>query len=213
VAFFDMDGTLVVGHTQVLLVKFMRRAGAVGLLFVLGSALWFLGYKLGVVKLTHRAREMGASMFKGLTETEVKGHMDRFVDDVLVPRLHPGAMAALQAHKARGDRVVVLSAALEPLVEALGRRLGSDACVGADCEIVHGRYTGRIRGPIPHANEKTRVAGHFMSQWGVSPRDCWAYADHESDRDLLRWVGHPVAVNPRPVLLAAAQKAGWQVLS
>lgn len=195
-----------------LLVKFMQRAGTVSLVFLVGTRLWFLAYKLGLVKPTRRVRERAAGVFKGRSVEEVEAAMTRFVREVLVPRLHPRVAGALREHMAKGDRVVILSAALEPVVKALGRELGVEDCVGAACEVLHGRYSGRIDGPIPHANEKTRVAARFMSRVGVLAKDCWAYGDHETDLPLLRWVGHPVAVNPRPGLSAAAQKAGWPVL-
>jgi HAD superfamily hydrolase (TIGR01490 family) len=213
VAFFDLDGTLVMGQTQLLLVKFMRRPGAIGWLFVAGTGLWFLGYKLGLVKLTRQIRERGATAFKGLTEALVEQRMIRFAEEILVPRLHPAALDELRKHKMQGDRVIILSAALEPVVKALCRRLGADECVGAECEVSQGRYTGRIRGAIPHANEKTRIAAGFMARWNATVADCWAYADHESDLNLMSWVGHPVAVNPRPAVLEVAQKRGWPILA
>ncbi len=213
IAFFDMDGTLVRGQTPMLLVKFMRRAGLVNVVFVLGTALWFLAYKFGLAKPTRWVRERAAGVFKGRSVEEIETAMTRFVREVLVPRLHPPVVGALREHEAKGDRVVILSAALEPVVKALGRELGVDAYVGAACEVSRGRYSGRIDGPIPHANEKPRVAARFMSRAGVLAKDCWAYGDHETDLPLLRWVGHPVAVNPRPALLAAAQKAGWPILA
>jgi HAD superfamily hydrolase (TIGR01490 family) len=212
VAFFDMDGTLVRCQTPILLVKFMRSIGTVSLVFLLGTGLWFSAYKFGLVKPTRRVRERAAGVFKGRSEEEVEVAMTRFVREVLVPRLHPRVVGALREHMAKGDRVVILSAALEPVVRALGRELGVEACVGAACEVLHGRYSGRIDGPVPHANEKTRVAARFISRAGVLAKDCWAYGDHETDLPLLRWVGHPVAVNPRPELLAAAQKSGWPIV-
>jgi len=212
VAFFDLDGTLVRGHTQLLLVQFMRKEGAVGRLFVLAAGLWFLAYKLKLVKLTRQARERGAMVFKGFTPAGLEPVMTRFAEEVLAPRLRPGALEALDNHKAQGERVVILSAALEPVVKALCRQVGADDYRGAECEIKDSRYTGRICGTIPHAGEKTRIAASLASQWEVVADDCWAYADHETDRALLRWAGHPVAVDPRPGLLATAVKAGWPIL-
>jgi HAD superfamily hydrolase (TIGR01490 family) len=213
VAFFDMDGTLVRGQTPVLLVRFMRKAGSVSLVFLLGVGLWFVAYKIGVVKPTRRARERAARVFKGRSVEQVEAAMTRFAREVLVPRFDPRVVGALREHTAKGDRVVILSAALEPVVKALGRELGVEDYVGAACEISKGRYSGRIDGPIPHANEKTRVAARFISRAGVLAKDCWAYGDHDTDLPLLRWVGHPVAVNPRPGLLAAAQRAVWPILA
>jgi HAD superfamily hydrolase (TIGR01490 family) len=212
IAFFDLDGTLVVGQTTLLLVKFLRGAGVVTRTFVLGTGLWFLGYKAGLLRVTEKSREKGAGVFKGLTEAEVDRLMDSFTEDVLVPRFHPAATAALAEHVAEGDTVVVISAALDPVVRGLCRRLGVEHFVGTPCEISDGRYSGRLTGPSPHAAEKVLVAESFMRRWGVDAADCWAYADHGTDIALLEAVGHPVAVNPRPELRQAAERSGWPIV-
>lgn len=147
-------------------------------------------------------------MLKGLTESEVERLLTRFADEIMVPRLHPGASSALADHLATGDRVVVLSAALEPVVKALCRRLSVVDYFGAECEVERGRYTGRLSGPTPYGDEKARVAAVFVRRWGADPAGCWAYADHETDLALMHSVGHPVAVNPKPALLATARGAG-----
>lgn len=212
VAVFDLDGTLVVGQTQFLLVKFLRKIHVIGWAFVVGTALWFLLYKAGLVKVTEASRAKGAEVLRGLSEDEVEALMMRFAAEVLLPRLHPGVATALGEHQARGDAVVVVSAALWPLVAALCRHLGVTEYVGAGCEVVEGRYTGRLNTPVPYAAEKARVAAQLMAAHGADPANCWAYADHDSDLELLRSVGHPVAVNPRPGLLVEAKREGWPVL-
>ncbi len=211
-AFFDLDGTLVVGKTTVLLVKYLRKAGIVSRAFLLLTGLWFLGYRLGLVKVTEKNRHQSARVFLGRSEEEVGRLMSRFTDEILVPRFHPAATAALAEHLAEGDHVVVVSAALEPVVKALCRRLGVDDFSGTACEVVDGRYSGRLTGASPHADEKVRVAAEYMTRLNTDPTDCWAYADHDTDLPLLRSVGHPVAVNPRPALLKEAQRAGWPII-
>jgi HAD superfamily hydrolase (TIGR01490 family) len=212
VAIFDLDGTLVVGQTQALLVRFLRRAGVVSRFFVLGTALWFLGYKAGLIKITEASRAKGAEVLAGLTEAEVGSLMTRFTAEVMVPRLHPRATAALAAHQADSHLVVVVSAALEPLVAALCAHLGVEEYAGARCEIVNGLYTGRLLGPVPYSELKAQVAAKFITECGADAADCWAYADHDTDLTLLRSIGHPVAVNPRPGLRAEARNEGWPIL-
>ncbi len=212
VVFFDLDGTLVVGQTTFLSVRFLCKAGVVSRGFLMASIIWFLGYKAGLWKVSERSRNQGASIFAGLTEAEVDELMNRFTAEVLVPRLHPAATAALAEHVAEGDHIVVISAALEPVVKGLCGYLGVRDFVGTACEIVDGRYSGRLTGPSPHADEKVRVASTFMARWGADPLDCWAYADHGTDVALLQAVGHPVAVNPHRALRKAAKSAGWPIV-
>jgi HAD superfamily hydrolase (TIGR01490 family) len=211
-AFFDLDGTLVIGQTQVLLVMFFRSRRIIGLAFLVGTALWFLAYKAGLVKVTQEARAKGAQVLRGLEVAEVQRLMTSFADEVMMPRIHPAAVAALREHQSRGDKVVVLSAALDPVVKALCDRLGVAECVAAPCEIEDGRYTGRLSGPTPHGQLKADVAAKMIARWDLDPAACWAYADHETDLPLLRSVGHPVAVHPKPGLLEAAKASGWTVL-
>ncbi len=212
VAFFDLDGTLVVGQTTLLLVGFLQRIGVVSKAFVIGTGLWFLGHKAGLIKVTERSREKGAGVFRGLTESEVEKLMARFTNEVMEPRFHPAATAALAEHLAEHDRVMVVSAALDPVVAAVCRRLGVADYVGTPCEVVDGSYTGHLTGPSPHAAEKVRFAEDYMKRWGADASECWAYADHGTDLALLQSVGHPVAVNPRPALREAAEQAGWPIL-
>ena len=213
VAFFDLDGTLVAGQTTLLLVVFLRRAGVVSGTFLLGTGLWFLAYKAGLVTVTEKSRSKSASVLKGLAAIEIEELMKRFTEEVMAPRLHRAALAALAEHLAAGDRVVVLSAALDPVVRALCERLHVADHVGASCEVDGDRYTGRLNGSIPYGDEKARVAAGYMERWGADPCACWAYADHETDIALLRSVGHPVAVNPKPPLLEIAERSGWSILS
>ncbi len=212
VAFFDLDGTLVVGQTQRLLVSFLRAEGTVRFGFLVGVALWFAAYRLGLVKATDAARARGAELLEGMPVGEVTALMDRFVGEKLVPRLHGAAVAALREHQRVGDEVVIVSAALAPVVEGLGRHLGVTVCEGTRLEQRAGVYTGRLEGLSLYGAEKSRVALAYAADRGVELGSCSAYADHETDVDLLQAVGRPVAVNPRPALAKIALERGWPVI-
>ncbi len=212
IAFFDLDGTLVVGNTQFLLVRFLHSHKIISTAFVVGSALWFVGYKARLFKVTEGARAKGASMLRGLSAVDVAALMNEFTQEVLLRRLHGAAVAALREHRSAGDRVVVVSAALDPVVRSLSDHLGVDEWYGAPCEVSEGRYTGKLSGPTPYGGLKAEVAADVMRRWGVGPDVCWAYADHVTDLELLRSVGHAVAVNPKLGMARAAREAGWAIL-
>src|SRR5660398_186563 len=187
-AFFDLDGTLVVGQTQRLLVTFLREKGMIGLGFLLGTGIWFILYRMGLVKATDRARARAGELFAGMNVQEVDTLMDEFAGEELVPRLHAGA------------------------VDALGRALGVKDCEGTRLERKDGICTGQVIGRPLYGSEKARVARAYLEGQGADPGGCSAYADHETDVDLLRLVGTPVAVNPRKELQAVAEESGWRIL-
>src|SRR5660397_234845 len=187
-AFFDLDGTLVVGQTQRLLVTFLREKGMIGLGFLLGTGIWFILYRMGLVKATDRARARAGELFAGMNVQEVDTLMDEFAGEELVPRLHAGAL------------------------NALGRGLGVKDGEGTRLERKDGIYTGQVIGRPLYGSEKARVARAYLEGQGADPGGCSAYADHETDVDLLRLVGTPVAVNPRRELQALAEESGWRIL-
>src|SRR5660398_227269 len=187
-AFFDLDGTLVVCQAQRLLVTFLREKGMIGLGFLLGTGIWFILYRMGLVKATDRARARAGELLAGMNVQEVDTLMDEFAGEELVQRLHAGA------------------------VNALGRALGFKDCEGTRLERKDGIYTGQVIGRPLYGSEKTRVARAYLEGQGADPGGCSAYADHETDVDLLRLVGTPVAVNPRRELQALAEESGWRIL-
>src|SRR5680860_1339534 len=148
-AFFDLDGTLVVGQTQRLLVTFLREKGMIGLGFLLGTGIWFILYRMGLVKATDRARARAGELFAGMNVQEVDTLMDEFA----------------------GDEIVILSAALQPLVDALGRALGVKDCEGTRLERKDGIYTGQVIGRPLYGSEKARVARAYWEGQGADPGD------------------------------------------
>jgi HAD superfamily hydrolase (TIGR01490 family) len=212
-ALFDLDGTLVVGQTQRLLVSFLRRRRLVSRRFQLGTFLWFAGYKVGLLSATDQARARGAQLFAGSGLDEVQGLMLEFVEEEMTPRLYAPALRALERHLAAGDRVVLLSAAFEPLVAALAARLKMADYLATPLEVEQRRYTGRLAGPALYGERKAQAAAALMAATGLQPERCLAYADHESDLPLLESVGRPVVVRPDAALRALARERGWGRLS
>jgi len=211
-AFFDLDGTLVKGNTQQYLIKFLWRRGMAPLPFLIGTLVWFAAYKLGLVHPTDKARSRAAALFADLSVEELARLMDDFCEVELAPRLNPSTLAALAHHKAAGDRVIILSAAVEPLVRALADRLGVEEISASPLGVEDGRMTGELGGQLLYAERKVDVAREALAATGADPSACYAYADHETDLLLLQLVGHPVAVRPKSGLLKVARAAGWPVL-
>ncbi|HZJ02403.1 MAG TPA: HAD-IB family hydrolase, partial [Thermoleophilia bacterium] len=199
------------GQTQKMLVAFMRARGLVPGWFLAGTALWFLGYKLGLVEPNDQARKRGAVLFAGRTVEEVRDLMADFFEEKLAPRLFPPVLAELGRHLGADRRVVLLSAAFAPLVEVSARRLGVREFVATDLEVAAGRFTGRVLGSPVYGGEKAAVAANLLGEAGRTEL-CYAYADHDTDLELLRLVGQPVAVRPRPGLRRVAMDKGWRIL-
>ncbi|NPA31216.1 MAG: HAD-IB family hydrolase [Chloroflexi bacterium] len=219
-ALFDVDGTLTTEHTwKALMVGFahhgLKRATHRGFLAV-HYPLYML-HKLGLVSQERFRRVWAGDLawyFRGLTPAALAPVLHTAVD-YLAQHWRAAGVARLQQHLDQGDPVVLVSAAPEPLLRAVGQALGVAHVVGTRPEMRQGRYTGRTVPPVCIGRHKAaRARAYAEAQgWPVDWSTAYAYADAISDLDLLEMVGHPVAVAPDPALAAIARERGWEVVT
>ena len=75
------------------------------------------------------------------------------MEPVLRPLVYSEPLHLVQHHRERGERVYVVSATLQEIVEHIADDLGFDGAIGSTCEIVDGRYTGRVAARRPRRGE------------------------------------------------------------
>jgi HAD superfamily phosphoserine phosphatase-like hydrolase len=128
----------------------------------------------------------------------------------LHPRPHlPDALDRLREHKALGHRVVLLSGALDFLLEPM-KDLADDVLCSTLAQ-ENGTYTGELSGAPVAGDARARMLASFARKRNVDLSSSYAYADAISDLPMLEAVGHPVAVNPDRRLRSAAAERGWQI--
>jgi HAD superfamily hydrolase (TIGR01490 family) len=139
--------------------------------------------------------------------------------EVIAPALRPAARALVDSHRARGDRLAIVTSTSDfvtaPIAQAFG--IAADALIatrlacGAD-----GTPTGAIDG-VPSVREgKVARVGQWLAASGAD----WAafsrvsvYSDSVNDLALLERATDPVATNPSPELEAIARARGWRILN
>jgi HAD superfamily hydrolase (TIGR01490 family) len=141
--------------------------------------------------------------------------MQALVGDAMEPVLRPLVYAEplhlVQHHRDRGERVYIVSATLQEIVEHIAADLGFDGAIGSTCEIVDGRYTGRsLR--AAHGEGKARALRDLAVDDGLDLDASTAYSDSYSDVPFLEAVGHPVAVNPDRRLKSIARARAWPTI-
>lgn len=226
IAFLDFDNTIIHGDAGPLfgwyLFKWRRRdlAGR----FWKRMRLWgrfipfatWMGIQSALYKVRARRRSslIRASYkgLRGLPASTFYGLMEEFAREAIVPRLYPEMVAEIRRHREQGHRVVVVTTGMESLVrKVLDQVDPSIDLIGCRLHERKGKLTGRVEGPL-FGTDKANIMDAYCRALGVERASCWAYSDHWSDREMLMAVGHPVAVNPRGLLLRLARKRGWQVL-
>ncbi len=210
-AIFDVDGTIV-GSNVVSYFAWLRMRELPAVL----RPLWLAGfltkvpYYWGLDKLSRahfnrafyknyagwkpsRARYLGRESFAGFT----------------LDRIFPEALQQLRDHKAAGHRVVLLSGALDFLLEPM-KDLADDVLCSTLAQ-ENGAYTGELTGAPVAGDARARMLASFARRRGLDLSRSYAYADSISDLPMLEAVGNPVAVNPDRRLGTAAKARGWKV--
>ncbi len=132
------------------------------------------------------------------------------LDAVTLRRVYPEGMRRIREHKRAGHRVLLLTGALDVVVEPLAQLLD----VEIDCAhllVKEGRMTGDLQSPPPAGEARSSLLEEYASREGVVLADSFAYADSLSDLPMLEICGTPVAVNPDARLSQVAGQRGWRV--
>jgi HAD superfamily hydrolase (TIGR01490 family) len=133
------------------------------------------------------------------------------METVLRPLVYSEPMNLVEQHRARGEKVYIVSATLQEIVQHIADDLGFDGAIGSTCEVVDGVYTGRsLR--AAHGEGKAEAVRQLAAEEGLDLDASTAYSDSYSDVPFLEAVGHPVAANPDKKLRRIAHERGWPVL-
>jgi HAD superfamily hydrolase (TIGR01490 family) len=131
----------------------------------------------------------------------------------IAARVFPTMHEIVQAHQACGHTVVLSSSALTIHAEPVARflEIGHVLCNHFELDD-NGRLTGRIAKPVVWGRNKASVVQQFCDAEAVDLHNSYFYADGDEDAALMKLVGQPRPVNPRPGLAATAAEHGWPVL-
>ncbi len=148
--------------------------------------------------------------YAGLPADELREHAGDVLSEFLLPRVQQAAVRRIRAHRRRGDRVVLLTGALDFLVAPLGHL--ADAVVAARLVEREGQFTGELAEPPLTADGRASTVAALAEAHSVELADVHAYGDAVSDLPMLELVGHPHAVNPDFRLAREARRRRWEVL-
>ncbi len=213
-SYFDVDGTLV--HTN-----------------LLHTALYYLANEinparsaLSLGKLAMRAprllwaelrdrrtfNELLFECFAGTSEDRLMVLADDTFNWAMKQALYEGARDLIRRSKAEGHEVVLISGALDFLLERLAREVGADTWIGNRLEIKDNYATGKILRPVVAGPTKARLIVDHARARGHDLSECFAYSDSYSDVPMLSVVGRPAAVNPDAALLRLARAYSWPIV-
>ena len=213
-AFFDVDGTLV--RTNLLHPTLFYLANQPNPFRSLGAlARAAAGVpRMALAELVDRRRfnELLFATYEGISYERLLFLADEAFDQVMKKALYPGARDLVQRCRSLGQEVILVSGALDFLMERLEKYLGATGHIANRLEVKGGYATGKLLRPIVAGPEKARLVREWARERKIDLGDCFAYSDSYSDVPLLSVVGHPCAVNPDLRLAKLARTYAWPVI-
>lgn len=178
---FDFDGTLTCEDS---FVAFLRwRAGPAGFALRLAAiapaaARWSLDRDRGALKAA-----MGRLYFGGISRAQLAAEAQAFHTARSGRLMRPDALACWRDWRARGARLLIVTASPEILVAPFARALEADGLIGTRLAFDEfDRFTGALIGANCRGAEKVARLGEVL---GESPRLAAAYGDTAGDREML----------------------------
>ncbi|HET9483821.1 MAG TPA: HAD-IB family phosphatase [Xanthomonadales bacterium] len=200
VALFDFDGCLIRGDSFARLLRTLierspaRRALALAalpvLLPMLATQRWKGHAARSFVRIATSGRD--AAVLEAAIAAELERAKSRWIEP---------AWAALDAHRAAGDRVIVVTGAGDVLARPLlaSRDRGGIELVASPVELRRGGWVARRH---CFGAEKVRM----LAEIGVEPPWDVAYSDSSVDLPMLAGARRAVLVSPKPRCEAAVQR-------
>jgi phosphoserine phosphatase len=130
--------------------------------------------------------------------------LDRVYESIL---LAPGARTMVRTLKRLGYRFAIVSGGFTQITDRIAEDLGIDFAAANELEVVDGKLTGRIVGPVVDRAGKAAALRGFAAEVGVSTASTIAIGDGANDLDMLSAAGLGIAFNAKPVVQQAADTA------
>ena len=168
------------------------------------------GYEAEVAEVTERAMrgeldfEESLRSRVALLEGVPATALDEVYDEIV---LAPGARTMVRTLGRLGYRFAIVSGGFSQITDRLAGDLGIHFARANELEIVDGRLTGRIVGPVVDRAGKAAALREFAAEVGVAEAAVIAIGDGANDLDMLNAAGLGIAYNAKPLVRDAADTA------
>jgi HAD superfamily hydrolase (TIGR01490 family) len=149
--------------------------------------------------------------YEGAPIAQLEEDSTELLSQLIVTKGFPAGFRRVRQHKALGHRTVLITGALDIVVERNLKPLFDEIICARMAPAPDGTWTGELTEVPPTGEARAMLMQEYADAEGLRLEEAVAYADSASDLPMLEAVGFPVAVNPETRLSAIARKRGWLV--
>jgi len=212
VALFDLDGTLTTGDTlRPFLAGYAARQPKRFLQWwrLPPAFIAFLIHGRDRGRLKSRVIHV---VMGGARRADIDAYAESFVLALRPRRMfRAAALATLEAHRAAGDHLVLLSASPDLYVPRIGRLLGFERTLCTELIWLGDRLDGGLKTPNRRGEEKVRCLEALRAEYPGAA--IIAYGNSASDLPHMSRADHAVLVNGNTAARRGAAQAGIPVAS
>lgn len=214
-AVFDFDGTLIPGQSGQKLAVYLWKTKKVSNFTALRLILWGLRYKAHLPHRQNLPRELIFKAFAGKKVDKVDKYIDKFFNEYLDKTVRKDLIKIAEDKAKEGCELVVVSAAFTPTIKSFAKIYQFEHLLGTSMEVDNNNcYTGNVDGNCVAGKKKIEYLKDFANQqfgedgWEIT----YAFADHYTDKSLLKLAKYPCAVSPDDTLRRYAKKHKWDII-
>jgi len=212
-AIFDLDNTLLQGDSDHAWGEFLVEQGAVdGDRFRAENDRFYAAYLAGTLDIYEFLEQHQLRPLREHDRATLECWREQFVRDKIVPLITPAARALVDRHREQGDTLLIITATNRFITAPIAEIFGITHLIATEPEEIDGHFTGRVAGVPSYREGKVTRLGEWLTRNHHDLNDSWFYSDSHHDLPLLKFVAHPVAVNPDETLAAYASDHGWPVI-
>lgn len=140
-------------------------------------------YKLKLISNSKAKEKVFEKFFKGISQKDFNQLCRRYSLKKISPMIRIKALEKIIRHKAKGDKVIILSASIENWIKPWADSHGIDDVIGTTVEIKDGILTGKFDSPNCHGKEKVR---RLVEKYkNLDSYHLCSYGDSRGDKELL----------------------------
>ncbi len=114
--------------------------------------------------------------------------------------LTPGVQELIAAVHRLDGKIGAVSGGFSQVLEPLANEIGLDYWMANSLEVIDGKLTGSMVGPIIDAEAKATALKSWATDSGIALEQTIAIGDGANDIQMLQCAGYAVAFRPKPVL-------------
>lgn len=207
-AIFDFDGTLIAGYSATVFLKEQLKRGDLSARDFLELSAAMTNFGLGNLGFSGLML-VTSQLMRGMSEQNYIEFGEELYTKQIARLIYPESRALVEAHRAKGHTIAVISSATPYQVEPAARGMDIDHVMCSQLEVEDGVFTGGVIRPTCFGQGKVDAAEDLAARLDLDLDASAFYSDSYDDIELLERVGNPVVLNASSKLTREAQHRSW----